>query len=138
MAPNVSLEAQRGLGLPESDRVTLTGIAAHGHHGVFDFEREQGQRFVVDVTCSLDLRTAAATDDLSETVNYGALAVAIVADIEGPPLNLIEALADRIACTCLELPMVDRVDVTVHKPQAPVGVEFADVAVTLIRSRPHD
>ncbi len=126
------------LGLPGNDQVTLTGIAATGHHGVFDFEREQGQRFVVDVVCSLDLSGAAETDDLGRTVDYGSLAQAVVADIEGAPLNLIEALADRIARTCLEVGMVERVEVTVHKPQAPVGVEFADVAVTLTRSRRDD
>src|SRR3712207_5695455 len=80
-----------------ADRISLRGIAAQGHHGVFGFEREQGQRFVVDVVCNVDLRQAAATDDLQATVDYGALAQAVVADIEGSPLNLIEALADRIA-----------------------------------------
>jgi dihydroneopterin aldolase len=119
------------------DRVTLTGIAAVGRHGVFDFERAQGQRFVVDVCCSLDLAPAATTDDLALTIDYGALCQAIVADIEGDPLNLIEALADRIATTCLRSGPVRSVEVTVHKPQAPVPVEFADVAVTLTRSR-HD
>lgn len=123
---------------PTLDRVTLTGIAALGHHGVFDFERERGQRFVVDLTCSLDLGPAARTDDLTRTIDYGALAQAVVADIQGDPLNLIEALADRIARTCLAHEAVRSVEVTVHKPQAPVPVEFADVAVTLTRSRPHD
>lgn len=117
------------------DRVTLSGIAAHGRHGVFDFEREQGQRFVVDVTCLLDLKPAAASDDLDLTIDYGTLAQAIVADIEGDPLNLIEALADRIATTCLRARPVRSVEVTVHKPQAPVPVEFADVAVTLYKEK---
>ena len=91
----------------DRDRVTLTGIAAIGHHGVFDFERERGQRFVVDLTCSLDLGPAAGTDDLTLTVDYGALAQAVVADIQGDPLNLIEALADRIARTCLSYEAVN-------------------------------
>lgn len=121
-----------------SDRVTLTGIAAVGHHGVFDFERERGQRFVVDLTCTLDLAPAARSDDLAHTIDYGTLAQAVVADIQGDPLNLIEALADRIARTCLVHDAVRSVEVTVHKPQAPVPVEFADVAITLTRSRPHD
>jgi len=117
------------------DRITLTGIAAIGHHGVFDFEREQGQRFVVDVSCSVDLKPAATHDDLELTIDYGALAQAIVADIERDPLNLIEALADRIATTCLRARPVRSVQVTVHKPQAPVSVEFADVAVTLYKEQ---
>ncbi len=133
MAAEASERAAQGSRESGLDRVTLTGIAAFGHHGVFDFERAQGQRFVVDVSCSLDLSEAAVTDDLHRSVDYGTLARAIVADIEGDPLNLIEALADRIARTCLEAGMVERVEVTVHKPQAPVGVEFADVSVTLTR-----
>jgi dihydroneopterin aldolase len=117
------------------DRVSLRGVAARGHHGVFDFERQQGQRFVVDVVCWLDLSVAAGTDDLAATVNYGTLAEAIVSDIERDPLNLIEALAGRIVQTCLAVPLVETVEVTVHKPDAPISVEFADVAVTLTRSR---
>jgi dihydroneopterin aldolase len=118
------------------DRVSLRGVTARGRHGVFDFEREQGQTFVVDVCCHLDLAAAARTDDLTETLDYGRLAAAIVADIEGEPLNLIEALADRVAQTCLRTPAVGEVEVTVHKPEAPMPVHVSDVAVTLVRSRP--
>ena len=117
------------------DSIVLTGIAAVGHHGVFDFERAEGQRFVVDLICQLDLSAAAATDDLEQTIDYGALAQSVVADIERDPLNLIEALADRIAHTCLTNNAVASVQVTVHKPQAPMPVEVADVAVTLTRRR---
>jgi len=118
-----------------ADRVVLRGLVGFGRHGVFDTEREQGQRFVVDVVCFLDLGPAAAGDDLSLTVDYGVLAAEVVADIEGDPLDLIEALADRIARTCLRRAAVDRVDVTVHNPEAPLPVEVADVAVTLTRSK---
>jgi 7,8-dihydroneopterin aldolase/epimerase/oxygenase len=118
------------------DRVVLTGISAWGRHGVFDFERQQGQHFVVDVALGLDLAPASTTDDLGLTVDYGTLAEAVVADVQGEPLNLIEALAERVAQTCLRQPGVDEVEVTVHKPEAPIGVAFTDVAVTLTRSRP--
>ncbi|SDV04554.1 dihydroneopterin aldolase [Microlunatus sagamiharensis] len=121
--------------LAPRDRVVLTGLRARGRHGVYDFEREQGQDFVVDVVLSLDLAPASTTDDLRGTVDYGVLAEAVVADVEGEPLNLIEALAERVARTCLRQPGVDEVEVTVHKPQAPISVAFADVAVTLRRSR---
>ena len=121
---------------PARDRVVLTGLRAWGRHGVFDHEREQGQHFVVDVTLTLDLRPASTSDDLRETVDYGVLAEAVVADVQGKPLNLIEALAERVAQTCLRQPRVDEVEVTVHKPEAPIGVAFTDVAVTLTRSRP--
>lgn len=113
----------------------MRGISAYGHHGVFDHERSRGQRFVVDVVCTLDLTTAATGDDLDHTVDYGALAAAVVEDVEGEPLNLIEALADRIVTTCLGNELIDTVEVTVHKPDAPMPVQVADVAVTLRRSR---
>jgi dihydroneopterin aldolase len=117
------------------DRVVLTGLRARGRHGVFDHEREQGQHFVVDVALALDLSPASTSDDLRRTVDYGVLAEAVVADVEGEPLNLIEALAERIAQTCLRQPAVTEVEVTVHKPEAPITVAFTDVAVTLTRSR---
>ena len=121
---------------PARDRVALRGLSGFGRHGVFAFEREQGQRFVVDVVCTLDLARAATSDDLQHTVDYGALSTDVVADIEGEPLNLIEALADRIAATCLRRAAVESVEVTVHKPEAPMPVSVTDVAVTLTRSKP--
>ena len=117
------------------DRISLTGISAFGHHGVFDSERKQGQRFVVDVSCTLDLSAAASTDDLGQTIDYGVLARAVAADVERDPLNLIEALADRIALTCLRYDAIQCVEVTVHKPQAPMPVDVTDVTVTLTRSK---
>jgi dihydroneopterin aldolase len=119
-----------------ADRVALRGIAGFGHHGVFPQEREKGQLFVVDVTCTLDLGPAATTDDLDQTLDYGVLAQQVVDDIERDPLDLIEALAGRIADHCLSDPRVDSVEVTVHKPEAPMPVTVADVAVTLTRSKP--
>ena len=117
------------------DRISLTGITAFGHHGVYESEREQGQRFVVDVSCTLDLSPAASADELGQTIDYGALAQAVAVDVERDPLNLIEALAERIALTCLRYDAVQCVEVTVHKPQAPMPVDVADVAVTLTRSK---
>jgi dihydroneopterin aldolase len=117
-------------------RIALSGISARGYHGVFEHERVDGQDFVVDVVLQVDLSTAAASDDLADTVDYGGLAAAVVADIERDPLNLIEALAARIAETCLRFARVTSAEVTVHKPQAPMPVRVADVAVTLVRARP--
>jgi dihydroneopterin aldolase len=135
MAANAVLDAGHWPAECGRDRISLTGITAFGHHGAFDFEREQGQQFVVDVSCTLDLSPAASTDDLEETIDYGGLARAVAADVEGDPLNLIEALADRIALTCLRYDAIQCVQVTVHKPQAPMPVDVADVAVTLTRSK---
>jgi dihydroneopterin aldolase len=135
MAAQTVVDAERRPTEAGRDRIRLTGITAFGYHGVFNSERQQGQRFVVDVTCILDLSLAASSDDLGQTIDYGALAQAVVADIERDPLNLIEALADRIALTCLRYDAIQCVEVTVHKPQAPMPVDVADVAVTLTRSR---
>jgi 7,8-dihydroneopterin aldolase/epimerase/oxygenase len=135
MAANTVVDAERRPIEAGRDRISLTGITAFGHHGVFISERQHGQRFVVDVSCTLDLSVAASSDDLEQTIDYGALAQAVAADIERDPLNLIEALADRIALTCLRYDAIQCVEVTVHKPQAPMPVDVADVAVTLTRSR---
>jgi dihydroneopterin aldolase len=132
-----AVEHDRGLA-QRLDRISLRGISAHGHHGVFEFERERGQRFVVDVVCWLELDAAAHSDDLADTLDYGSLSQAVAAEIEGEPLNLIEALAGRIADTCLASPRVQTVEVTVHKPEAPINADVADVAVTLTRSRIRD
>lgn len=116
-------------------RIALTGLRARGHHGVFDFEREQGQDFVVDVVLELDLGGAAASDDVADTVHYGELAGKLVAVVTGEPVNLIETLADRLLAVCLADERVAAAEVTVHKPQAPIPHDFADVAVTVRRSR---
>jgi dihydroneopterin aldolase len=118
-----------------TDRITLTGLRARGHHGVFDFERAEGQDFVVDVDLELDLSAAAASDDVADTVHYGELADGLVGVITGEPVDLIETLADRLAAVCLADHRVDAATVTVHKPQAPIPHAFTDVAVTLRRAR---
>ncbi|MFP3581031.1 dihydroneopterin aldolase [Arthrobacter sp. SIMBA_036] len=118
------------------DRITLTGVTAVGHHGVFDFERRDGQPFVVDAVLSMDFAKAAETDDLQYTAHYGEVAELITKHIEGEPLNLIEGLAVRIADGILaNYPMVAAVDVTVHKPKAPIEVPFGDVTVSVHRGR---
>lgn len=117
------------------DRITLTGLRAFAHHGVFDFERDAGQSFVVDVTAYVDLAAAAAGDDLARTVHYGELAEAVVAAVERDPVDLIETVAERVASVALRFEAVDEVEVTVHKPDAPIAVPFDDVAVTIVRSR---
>jgi 7,8-dihydroneopterin aldolase/epimerase/oxygenase len=118
-----------------TDRITLTGLRARGRHGVYDFERTQGQDFVVDVVLELDLSQAAGSDQVADTVHYGELVERLVSVVGGEPVNLIETLAQRLADTCLADPRVDAATVTVHKPQAPISHQFADVAVTLRRAR---
>jgi dihydroneopterin aldolase len=118
-----------------ADRLTLTGLRGQGRHGVFDWERESPRPFVVDLVLHVDMAAAAAGDDLTHTVDYGALASGVVARIEGEPVRLIETLAERIAADCLADTRVRTAEVTVHKPHAPIAVPFGDVAVTIVRSR---
>jgi 7,8-dihydroneopterin aldolase/epimerase/oxygenase len=117
------------------DRIELRGLRAIGYHGVFDHERHDGQEFVVDVVLGVDTRAAAASDDLADTVDYGAVANDVTAIVEGEPLNLIESLANRIAAALLQRPLVQAVEVRVHKPHAPITVAFEDVVVAVVRIR---
>ena len=116
-----------------SDLISLTGLRVRGFHGVLPSERADGQDFVVDADLTVDAREAAASDDLAATVDYGALAVALAAVIEGEPVNLIETLAARLAAVCLADPRVISARVTVHKPAAPIPLAFQDVSVTVER-----
>lgn len=118
-----------------TDRIAIRGLTARGHHGVFDHERRDGQDFSVDLVLWVSMSPAAASDDLADTVDYGTLAVDVAAVVSGEPVHLIETLAQRIADRCLADSLVQAVEVTVHKPQAPIPVPFADVTVTILRSR---
>ena len=118
-----------------SDTITLKGLRAYGHHGVFEFERANGQTFVIDVVLEVDLAPAAASDDVADTVHYGELADALVAIVTGEAVNLLETLAARLADACLADPRVHYATVTVHKPQAPIPHPFEDVSVTIRRGR---
>lgn len=117
------------------DRIALTGLEVFAHHGVLSHERELGQRFVVDVALELDLGAAAASDDVDDTVDYGVLAADVHRLVAAPPAALLETVADRVARRCLDDPRVAAVEVTVHKPAAPLPVVAHDVAVTRRRER---
>jgi dihydroneopterin aldolase len=117
------------------DRITVRGISAHAHHGVYDWEREKGQTFRVDAVLELDTAPAAAGDDLDRTVNYAELAQRLHAVLTGEPVALLETLAQRLADVCLANPLVDAVEITVHKPEADLGVPFDDVLVSIRRQR---
>jgi len=118
------------------DRVSVRGVSARGRHGVLAHEQALGQQFVVDVVLHLDTRAAAAADDLTRTVHYGEVAERVVAVVAGEPVELVETLAQRIADVALSsATAVVAVDVTVHKPQAPVSVPFDDVSVSIRRWR---
>ncbi|GGO78387.1 dihydroneopterin aldolase [Nocardioides deserti] len=121
-----------------TDEISVTGIECWGHHGVFDFERREGQTFVIDLTLGVDTAPAAASDDLHDTVDYGSLVAAVKAAVEKDPVDLIETLAQRIADVCLADAKVAWARVTVHKPDAPVDATFADVALTITRRAHRD
>ncbi|HEV2375703.1 MAG TPA: dihydroneopterin aldolase [Streptosporangiaceae bacterium] len=118
-----------------TDRISLSGLRVFARHGVYDEERRDGQEFVIDAVLWTDTSAAAADDDLSATVDYGALAGRLAEVASGPPVRLIETLADRLARACLSDPRVQEAEVTVHKPQAPIPHPFQDVAVTIRRGR---
>jgi 7,8-dihydroneopterin aldolase/epimerase/oxygenase len=117
------------------DRIELRGLRVFARHGVLETERQSGQEFVIDAVLWLDTRPAAAGDDLSKAVDYGALATRLVRLAEGPPVRLIETLAERLAAGCLSEPLVAEVEITVHKPQAPIAHPFGDVIVVIRRAR---
>lgn len=119
-----------------ADRIELSGLKAYGYHGVFPEEKRVGQEFQVDVTCWLDFSLAAETDDLAATVDYAELARIAHEVVAGPSCDVIERvaglIADKIMATFAQL---FAVEVTVHKPHAPIPLEFSDVAVVARRSR---
>jgi len=117
------------------DRLRVVGLEARGHHGVLESERRDGQAFRVDLVLGLDTGPAAASDDLADTVDYSELALAVTRAVETDPVDLVETLAQRVADLCLRDPRVQWTEVTVHKPDAPVAAAFADVALTIHRSR---
>lgn len=118
-----------------SDELSILWIECWGHHGVFEHERRDGQRFVIDLTLGVDTAPAAASDDLHDTVDYGSLVDEVTAAVERDPVDLIETLAARIAGVCLLDARVEWTRVTVHKPNAPIQTTFADVKLTITRHR---
>jgi dihydroneopterin aldolase len=125
-------------------KIQLTGLRVFAHHGVFDFEKQAGQEFVIDVSVWVDATAAVANDDVAKTVHYGELADAIVANAASEPVDLIETLAWRILRLVLAfgaaadparnnavVSPVIKAEVTVHKPNAPIQHRFDDVSVTV-------
>ncbi|VFA88293.1 dihydroneopterin aldolase [Gordonia paraffinivorans] len=118
-----------------ADRIELRGLRVRGNHGVFDHERADGQDFFIDITLWLDLRVAAASDDLADTVDYGALAQLAADIVGGEPRNLIETVGAEIAEKIMDDERITACEVVVHKPSAPIPLAFDDVAVVTRRSR---
>src|SRR3989337_1661531 len=121
------------------DRILLEGMIFYGKHGTLPAERELGQPFVVDVELHLDLQPAGLSDDLAQTVDYSEVHRRAKSVVEGPPVNLTEAVAERIAAAILEdHPLVETVRVKVAKPHARLeDTGFAGSAVDILRGRGH-
>ena len=122
-------------------KISIKGLRVFAHHGVFEFERVNGQDFFIDASVWLDGKAAAANDDLAKTVNYGELANALVANAKANPVDLLETLATRLLELVMgfgggaETGIVKKAKITVHKPQAPIDHEFSDVSVTVRAKR---
>jgi dihydroneopterin aldolase len=122
-------------------KISIRGLKVYAHHGVFEFERAYGQDFFIDADVWIDGKAAAANDDLAQTVNYGELANALVADAKTNPVDLLETLASRLLALIMgfgggdQTGIVKKAKVTVHKPNAPIEHEFADVSVTVKAKR---
>jgi dihydroneopterin aldolase len=116
------------------DQVFLEGMIFYGYHGVHAEERRLGQRFVVDLCVTCDLRAAGRSDRLDETVSYSDLYRIARGVVEGEPRDLIEAVAAAIASEVLaRLPRVETVEATVRKPWAPIGGAAIEAAGVRIR-----
>lgn len=118
-----------------SDTIWLSGITAHARHGVFDFERENGQEFTIDVGYEYDTRPAARTDSIAVAISYADIATAVHEALTAEPVNLIESLAESLARAVLGFEGIAAVTVVVHKPHAPLAVPFSDVTLTVRRTR---
>lgn len=119
-----------------ADRIELKGLAFHANHGVLAHETEFGQAFSLDIVCWLDFAEAAASDDLTKTVNYAELADMALGVATGTPRKLIETVATEIAETALRTyAQLHAVEVTLHKPHAPIPAVLDDVSVVARRSR---
>lgn len=121
---------------PELDRIAIDRLHVRGRHGVFAHERAEGQDFYIDAEVWLDTRAAASTDDIDDTLHYGHLMRALYEVALREPVDLLETLAERLAAVTFAFNGPQAVRITVHKPQAPVKLRFADVTVSILRYRP--
>jgi dihydroneopterin aldolase len=126
---------------PQRYKIKLTGLRVYAHHGVFDYERQNGQDFYIDATVWIHGDAAAFSDDLAKTVHYGELAKAIVDNVKDQPVDLLETLAQRLLDMVMNFgggpaggPVI-KAEITVHKPNAPIIYEFEDVSVTVKAKR---
>lgn len=118
-----------------SDQIIIEGLQFVGRHGVFDYERRDGCRFRVDLCLDAPTGPGAASDRLDDTIDYGAVADAVLAVGRGESCHLLERLVDRMARAVLEAFPVTRVQITLRKLNAPVDGQPSAVGVRIERCR---
>jgi dihydroneopterin aldolase len=115
------------------DRITIRGLRVGTHVGVTAEERATPQVVVLDVDAAVDLESAAASDDLGDTVDYGALTTRISELVQGHESRLLESLAGSVAQLVLGMAGVERVLVRVAKESPPVEEDLDSVSVRIER-----
>jgi dihydroneopterin aldolase len=119
-----------------SDRIFISGLSLHAHHGVMPYEGKVGQTFTIDLELDIDLAAAARTDKVADTVSYDKVVQCVSAAFCAQKFRLIEAAGGRVADAVLAaFPRVRAIKVTIHKPHAPIAASFSDVGITLVRAR---
>jgi len=119
-----------------SDSIFVKGLSLHAYHGVMAHEAKVGQTFTIDLALTIDLSDAARSDKVADTVSYDKVVDCVAQAFCAQRFRLIEAAAGRAADAVLSVfPRVQSVEVTIHKPHAPIAATFSDVGVTLTRSR---
>lgn len=119
-----------------TDRIFVRGLSLHAYHGVMPYEGKVGQTFTIDLTLDIELATAARTDKVADTVSYDQVVAAAGAAFTAQKFKLIEAAAGKVADAVLaKFSRVRAVEVTIHKPHAPIAATFSDVGVTITRKR---
>ena len=130
------MAGRTGRGRGVSDLIRITGLELFGYHGVYDHEKQNGQRFLVDLAVWLDAESASVSDELSQSLDYGELVKAVAAEVQGESVDLIEKLAAKVLAVVWRFEKALVAEVTIHKPEAPVGFPVSDISVTLKRERP--
>jgi dihydroneopterin aldolase len=119
-----------------SDTIFVTGLSLHAYHGVMEHEEKVGQTFALDLSLDIDLAEASRTDKLADTVSYDEVVQTASKAFCGRRFRLVEAAAGAVADAVLaRFPTVASIGVTVHKPHAPIAATFADVGVSIVRTR---
>ena len=118
------------------DKIILEKMDFYGYHGVYPEENKLGQRYQVDLTLYVDLKTAGQTDDLNNSVNYAEIYTLCKGIVEGKPYNLIEVVAEKIAADILiSYPIIQSCKIKVVKPDPPIPGHYDSVAVEIIREQ---